>query len=207
MWEPFTEHARHAVVQAQEEAQGMGHGHIGTEHLLLALLAHTPVESALESLDVDLDPVRRELRRVSLQRAPGVPGQEMLFTANAKRVIDFAFAEARRLQHDFIGCEHLLVGVLRVPDSTACRAMSASGLDPEGLRAALQERASEAPRPVETLHLQQQSAARSHPQAVGQEALETLRLLREEVAAMRAEIAGLREFLAATPPPPGEPSS
>lgn len=207
MWEPFTEHARHSVAQAHDEAQAMGQAQLGTEHLLLALLAQTTVETVLEGVDVDVEALRRELKR-DARRDPCPPGQEMGFTRNAKKAIECAFEAARLLHHDFIACEHLLIGILRAPDCTACRALAAAGADPKRLGKALQERASETPRPPETLHLQAQ-AARAHaargevlPSAVpvGQEALELLRSLREEVAAMRTEIAGLRQLLAATPP-------
>lgn len=196
MWEPFTEHARHAVVQAHEEAQSRGHDHLGTEHLLLALLANAPLESALAALAVEVEPLQRELRRVCAERRGGPPGQEIGFSARARRAIDLARAEADRQDLDFVACEHLLCGILRVPESAGCRALARAGVDPARLLEALQDRPSEGPRPPEVLHL-----SRPHPQVMGQETLEVLKLLREEVAAMRTELAGLREFLAATPPP------
>lgn len=212
MWEPFTEHARHSVAQAHDEAQAMGHPHLGTEHLLLALLAHGPVET----MDIDLDRVRREVRLLRLRQEVAGTSGEVAFTENARKAIELAFEEARELQHNFIARDHLLLGILRLSESTARRALTGAGVDAGALRTAVRDRAAEAARPPETMHLQAQ-AARAHaargevlpstrpPEATGlagHEALDMLRCLREEVAAMRTELAALREFLAATPPPP-----
>jgi hypothetical protein len=111
MWEPFSEGARRAVVRSQEVAQMFGAHYIGTEHMIFALAEGDDVVGAALAKAVDRDALRNELGEVS--RAPT---DEMVFTAGAKRSIELAFENARRLNHNFIGTAHLALGILGTPD-------------------------------------------------------------------------------------------
>jgi hypothetical protein len=111
MWEPFSEDARRAVVRSQEVAQMFGANYIGTEHMIFALAEGDDAVGAALAKAVDRDALRKELGDVS--RAPT---DEMVFTAGAKRSIELAFENARRLDHNIIGTAHLALGILGTPD-------------------------------------------------------------------------------------------
>jgi ATP-dependent Clp protease ATP-binding subunit ClpC len=114
MWEPFTERARRSIVLAQEEAQRLGNNYIGTEHILLGIISEGESLAAkvLETLGVNLAKVRQEVEAI-VGRGGQTVQQEMVFTPRAKRVIELAFEEARQLNHNYIGTEHLLLGLIR----------------------------------------------------------------------------------------------
>jgi|GEM_PF-2225689 len=107
MWEPFTEPARRAIVRAQEVAQMFGSSFIGTEHIAFALAEGDNEVGRILAGAVDRDAIRTLLGDVS--RAPV---QEMVFTTGAKRAIETAFENARRLNHNYIGLAHLALGLL-----------------------------------------------------------------------------------------------
>jgi hypothetical protein len=107
MWEPFSEPARRAVVRAQEVAQMFRGPYIGTAHMLFAIAERDdPVGAALTNA-VDRDALREQLESVS-QGAVA----EMVFTSGAKRAIELAFENARRLNHNYIGTAHLALGIV-----------------------------------------------------------------------------------------------
>ncbi|MCE1246576.1 MAG: ATP-dependent Clp protease ATP-binding subunit [Firmicutes bacterium] len=136
MWEPFTERARKAIVLAQEEAQRLGNNYIGTEHLLLGIISEGESVAAkvLENLGISLQKVRSEVEAiVGKGTKPG--NQEMVFTPRAKRVIELAFEEARNLSHNYIGTEHLLLGLVKEGEGVAARVLSNLGVDPGKIRA------------------------------------------------------------------------
>ena len=111
MWEPFTERARHAIVRGQEVAQLFGSSTIGTEHIAFAL---AETDDALgEALAKSID---REALRGRLGSVTASPTAEMSFSGGAKRSIELAFQNARRLNHNYIGTEHLALGVLASGD-------------------------------------------------------------------------------------------
>lgn len=124
MFERFTDGARRVVVQAQEEARLGGHNHIGTEHLLLALSRDRENLAArvLLRLGVSLDQVRTEALR---QAAAGgaTPNGSLPFTPEAKTAIEKSLVEARALGHDYIGSEHLLLGVLAEGDGVGAQVL------------------------------------------------------------------------------------
>jgi len=135
MWEPFTERARRSIVLAQEEAQRLGNNYIGTEHLLLGIISEGESVAAkvLEALGVNLQKVRNEVE--SIVGKGGQPTQhEMVFTPRAKRVIELAFEEARALAHNYIGTEHLLLGLVREGEGVAARVLSNLGVEPAKVR-------------------------------------------------------------------------
>src|SRR5580658_9122258 len=130
MWEPFTERARRSIVLAQEEAQRLGNNYIGTEHILLGIISEGESLAAkvLESLGVNLAKVRQEVEAI-VGRGGQTVQQEMVFTPRAKRVIELAFDEARQLNHNYIGTEHLLLGLIREEDGLAGRVLIGLGAD------------------------------------------------------------------------------
>ena len=136
MWEPFTERARRSIVLAQEEAQRLGNNYIGTEHLLLGIISEGESVAAkvLENLGVSLQKVRSEVEAIVGKGGPTAQ-QEMVFTPRAKRVIELAFEEARALAHNYIGTEHLLLGLVREGEGVAARVLSNLGVDPSKIRA------------------------------------------------------------------------
>ena len=137
MWEPFTERARRSIVLAQEEAQRLGNNYIGTEHILLGIISEGESLAAkvLETLGVNLAKVRQEVEAI-VGRGGQTVQQEMVFTPRAKRVIELAFEEARQLNHNYIGTEHLLLGLIREGEGVAARVLTNLGVDPgQGARA------------------------------------------------------------------------
>ena len=135
MWEPFTERARRSIVLAQEEAQRLGNNYIGTEHLLLGIISEGESVAAkvLENLNVNLQKVRGEVEAI-VGKGSQTTQQEMVFTPRAKRVIELAFEEARALAHNYIGTEHLLLGLVREGEGVAARVLSNLGVDPAKIR-------------------------------------------------------------------------
>ena len=117
MWQRFTERARKVVFYAQEEAQKFGEGYVSTEHLLLGLVRESDSVAArvLDKLGVSLNRVRAEVEK-QLPRGDARPNQDMTLTPRAKRVIDLAYDEARNLNNNYIGTEHLLLGLIREGD-------------------------------------------------------------------------------------------
>jgi ATP-dependent Clp protease ATP-binding subunit ClpC len=136
MWEPFTERARRSIVLAQEEAQRLGNNYIGTEHLLLGIISEGESVAAkvLENLGVSLEKVRAEVESI-VGKGTQPSTQEMVFTPRAKRVIELAFEEARALSHNYIGTEHLLLGLVREGEGVAARVLANLGVDPQKIRA------------------------------------------------------------------------
>ena len=132
MWQRFTEKARKVVFYAQEEAQRFGEGYVSTEHLLLGLIreeGHVAVQ-VLEKLGVRTSRVRTEVER-QLPRGDARPSQDMTLTPRAKRVIDLAYDESRQLNDNYIGTEHLLLGLIREGDGLAGRILVKLGIELE----------------------------------------------------------------------------
>lgn len=153
MWQRFTENARKAVFYAQEEAQRLGEGYVSTEHLLLGLL-RLPECSAVKvlvGLGVDPDVVRQRTVELCAQNHHK-PDHDMTLTPRAKRVIDLAYDEARHFDHNYIGTEHLLLGLIREGDGLAGRVLTGMKVELEAVRAQLgveggQSQAAPPPRP------------------------------------------------------------
>src|SRR5579864_2994873 len=135
MWEPFTERARRSIVLAQEEAQRLGNNYIGTEHILLGIISEGESLAAkvLETLGVNLAKVRAEVEAIVGRGGQSVH-KEIVFTPRAKRVIELAFEEARQLNHNYIGTEHLLLGLIREGEGVAARVLTNLGVDPAKVR-------------------------------------------------------------------------
>ncbi len=132
MWQRFTERARKVIFYAQEEAQNIGEGYVSTEHVLLGLIRESDSLGAqvMVAMEVNLDRVRREVEK-QLPRGDARPSQDMTLTPRAKRVIDLAYEEARAMGHNYIGTEHLLLGLVREGDGLAGRVLAKLGLELE----------------------------------------------------------------------------
>ena len=132
MFERFTDRARRVVVLAQEEARLLNHNYIGTEHILLGLVHdRTGVATqALESMGVSLEAVRAEVEEII---GPGgsPPGEHIPFTPRAKKVLEMSLREALQLGHDYIGTEHILLGLIREGEGVAAQVLAKLGV---GLR-------------------------------------------------------------------------
>ncbi len=135
MWQRFTERARKVVFYAQEEAGRLGENYVSTEHLLLGLVRENDSVAAriLDRLGVSLGRIRSEIER-QVTRGDGRLGQDMQLTPRAKRVIDLAYDEARQLNNNYIGTEHLLLGLIREGEGLAGRVLSKLGVDLERTR-------------------------------------------------------------------------
>ncbi len=121
---------------AQDEARGLNHSYIGTEHLLLGLLRDQEgvAARALESLGVTIEQVRAQVVRVVRPGEELVPEQQIPFTPRAKKVLELALREALTLGHNYIGTEHILLGLLRENEGVAIRVLVESGTEPEQIR-------------------------------------------------------------------------
>jgi ATP-dependent Clp protease ATP-binding subunit ClpC len=135
MFERFTDRARRVVVLAQEEARLLNHSSIGTEHLLLGIVHEGQGVAArtLESLDIRLSAVRHAVER-ELTRGPSPPAGAPQFTPRAKQALEDALRESMQLGHNYIGTEHLLLGLLRNDGSTAARVLNELGASFERAR-------------------------------------------------------------------------
>lgn len=125
----FTDRARHCVVAAQEEARNAGHDHIGSEHVVLGLLAEPEGTAARVIVDLGVDPeaVRESIAGAFGPAVANVPGH-IPFDAHGKKAIHLAVREALRLGHDHIGTEHLLLGVLAGEGGEGKRALEDLGV-------------------------------------------------------------------------------
>ncbi|HZV52673.1 MAG TPA: Clp protease N-terminal domain-containing protein [Candidatus Dormibacteraeota bacterium] len=144
----FTERARKVLVLAQEEAEAAGSGYLGTEHLLFALLEEGEGLGAvaLANLGVRSDRVREMVRSALAGRPAAEPPTTLRPTDRVKRVIEIAFEEARRMGHDYVGTEHLALGLLIEGESIAARVLQDLGATPDGARAEIERLRKKAPR-------------------------------------------------------------
>src|ERR671922_1476889 len=134
MFERFTERARQVVVLAQEEARSLRHNYIGTEHLLLGLLREEGVAAKLlDSFDVTVEEVRAQVARIVGQGDEVVTGQ-IPFTPRAKKVLELSLREALSLGHNYIGTEHILLGLVRENEGVAARILLDFDAEAEKIR-------------------------------------------------------------------------
>jgi ATP-dependent Clp protease ATP-binding subunit ClpC len=136
MFERFTDRARRVVVQAQEEARTLDQNYIGSEHLLLGL-THENIgglaAKTLESLGIGRDAVRQRVEEI-IGRGSQAPSGHIPFTPEAKKALELSLREAVQLGHQYIGTEHLLLGLIREGDSVAGRVLAELGADLDGAR-------------------------------------------------------------------------
>ena len=135
MFERFTERARQVVVLAQDEARALKHNYIGTEHILLGLLREEEGLAArvLEQLDITVEEVRAQVARIVGQGDEVTTGQ-IPFTPRAKKVLELALREALSLGHNYIGTEHILLGLVRENEGVAARILLDFDADAEKIR-------------------------------------------------------------------------
>jgi ATP-dependent Clp protease ATP-binding subunit ClpA len=130
MFERFTDRARRVVVLAQEEARLLNHNYVGTEHLLLGLIheAEGVAAKALESLGIRLEVVRAQVEQI-VGQGQQAPTGHIPFTPRAKKVLELSLREAKQLGHDYIGTEHILLGLLREGEGVAAHVLVKLGAD------------------------------------------------------------------------------
>jgi ATP-dependent Clp protease ATP-binding subunit ClpC len=136
MFERFTDRARKVMALANQEAQRFNHEYIGTEHILLGLVKEGSGVGAnvLKNLDVDLRKVRLEVEKLVKSGPDMVTMGKLPQTPRAKKVIEYAIEEARNLNHNYVGTEHLLLGLLREQDGVAAQVLMNLGLKLEEVR-------------------------------------------------------------------------
>jgi Clp amino terminal domain, pathogenicity island component/UvrB/uvrC motif len=130
MFERFTDRARRVVVLAQEEARMLNHNYIGTEHILLGLLheGQGVAAKALQSLGISLEAVRQQVEQI-IGRGQQAPSGHIPFTPRAKKVLELSLREAHQLGHDYIGTEHILLGLIREGEGVAAQVLVRLGAD------------------------------------------------------------------------------
>jgi ATP-dependent Clp protease ATP-binding subunit ClpC len=135
MFERFTERARKVVFLAQQEAARLGHNVVGTEHLLLGLVAEGEgiAAKALEVLNIDLKTIRAEVERI-IGSGEANPFGEIPFTPRAKRVLELAVEEGRQMGHNYVGTEHILLGLIREGEGVAAQVLRNLGAELDTVR-------------------------------------------------------------------------
>ena len=130
MFERFTDRARRAVELAQEEARRLNHNYIGTEHILLGLIREGEgvAARALESLGISLEAVRQQVEKI-IGRGQQAPSGHIPFTPRAKKVLELSLREAKALGHNYIGTEHILLGLIREGSGVAAQVLVKLGAD------------------------------------------------------------------------------
>ncbi|MGC4045621.1 MAG: Clp protease N-terminal domain-containing protein [Armatimonas sp.] len=136
MWQRFTERARRVIFYAQEETGRLGENYVSTEHILLGIVREDDTVAAriLDLLGVSRGRIRAEVERQITAGEGAKIGQDMQLTPRAKRVIDLAYEEARELRNNYIGTEHLLLGLIREGEGVAGRVLSRLGIELERAR-------------------------------------------------------------------------
>jgi hypothetical protein len=135
MFERFTDRARRVVVLAQEEARLLNHDYIGTEHILLGLIHEGDGVAArtLTALDISLDAVRAQVEEI-VGQGERQPGGHIPFTPRAKKVLELSLREALALGHNYIGTEHILLGLIREGQGVAAEVLVKLGADHDRVR-------------------------------------------------------------------------
>jgi ATP-dependent Clp protease ATP-binding subunit ClpC len=135
MFERFTDRARNVVVLAQEEARMLNHNYIGTEHILLGLIHESQglAAKALEATGISLEPARQRVEEIV---GPGqrAPSGHIPFTPRAKKILELSLREALQLSHNYIGTEHILLGLIREGEGVATQVLVDLGADLNGIR-------------------------------------------------------------------------
>jgi ATP-dependent Clp protease ATP-binding subunit ClpA len=141
MYERFTDRARKVMQLANQEAQRLNYEHIGTEHILLGLAKEGDGVAAnvLKNLDVDLRRIRLEVEKIVQAGPDRVQAGKLPQTPHARKVIEYSIEEARKLEHKYVGTEHLLLGLLREQEGVAAQVLVNMGLRLEDVREELLE--------------------------------------------------------------------
>ena len=210
MFERFTDRARRVVVVAQEEARGLQHNYIGTEHILLGLirLGEGLGVKTLRSLHIDLDALSDEVMAI-IGHGPEAEQQtgHIPFTPRAKKTLEEALRESVRLKSGYIGTEHILLGLIHESDGIAGQVLIANGATLERTRqqvARLLESAGSESRPPQGSDLREVSLRMRPTVAAMEEIAGQLRTINRRLARIEAKL-GVEESAAQQPPPSGEP--
>ena len=134
----FTERVRKVLAMAREEAERLRHEYVGTEHILLGLIREGEGVAAavLQNLSVDLDEIQQKIEdTVKKGKATAATGPDLPYTSRAKKVLELAMAEARDLTHNYVGTEHLLLGLLREEKGIAAQVLTDAGINLDAARA------------------------------------------------------------------------
>ena len=179
MFERFTDRARRVVVLAQEEARLLNHNYIGTEHILLGLIheGEGVAAKALESLGISLDAVRQQVEEI-IGQGQQAPSGHIPFTPRAKKVLELSLREALQLGHNYIGTEHILLGLIREGDGVAAQVLVRRGADLNRVR-------------QEVIQL----LATPPDEEPGPGAKARLEMVEQRLAAMEQEVGRLRSLL------------
>jgi ATP-dependent Clp protease ATP-binding subunit ClpA len=194
MFERFTDRARRVVVLAQEEARLLNHNYIGTEHVLLGLIheGEGVAAKALESLGIKLEAVRREVEQ-TIGRGKQSQSGHIPFTPRAKKALELSLREALQLNHNYIGTEHILLGLIREGEGVAAQVLIRLGGDLDRVRQQV----------IELLHGQEAAGRESsRPFGAGRawERTEVLKALN----AIHERLSAIERHLGITKPPAGE---
>lgn len=141
MFERFTEHARNVMARANQEAQQFGHEYVGTEHLLWGLAKEVSGVAAavLKHFDVDLRPLRKEVEALLESRPHKDTVEALPQSQRAKAAVAYALEEARALHHNYIGTEHLLLGLMRDSEMISAQVLANLGLRLDAVREEVQK--------------------------------------------------------------------
>src|SRR5512143_1370234 len=162
MHDKFTERVRKVMYLAREEAARLQHDYIGTEHLLLGVIREGEgiAATVLNNLGLDLDAIRQAVESMVASTGGTLTIGEIPFTPRAKRVLELSVDEARQLGHNYVGTEHLLLGLIREGEGVAARVLLELGVDRKKVR-------------EETLKLLGGAPASAQPEREGKERAET----------------------------------
>jgi ATP-dependent Clp protease ATP-binding subunit ClpC len=138
VFERFTDRARRVVVLAQEEARMLDHNYIGTEHILLGLIheGEGVAAQALDALGISLPDARRDIEEI-IGKGQAAPKGHIPFTPRAKKVLELSLREALQLSHNYIGTEHILLGLVREGEGVAAQVLQKRGADLNRVRQAV----------------------------------------------------------------------
>lgn len=151
MYEKFTDRARKVMQLASQEAQRFNHESIGTEHLLLGLVKEGSglAVRVLKNLDVDRRKIRREVEKIVKANPLSLAQDRLPLTRHATKVVEYAIGEAQNLNHDYVGTEHLLIGLLREKEGVAAQVLQGMGVQLEAARQEVHRELNQGnPRPI-----------------------------------------------------------
>jgi ATP-dependent Clp protease ATP-binding subunit ClpC len=208
MFERFTDRARRVVVLAQEEARLLKHNYIGTEHLLLGLMREEQGLAAqiLATQGLGLDVVQQ---KVSATVGPGesAPSGHIPFTRRAKKVMELALREALLLSHDYIGTEHILLGLIAEGNGVAISVLTDLGVDPDQVRSDVIRALPEVRSAIDNVGLARARRSGSLPVTQLAQLRSRVDELDARLTAIEAEAGRLRGLLREHGIEPGDPGS
>jgi hypothetical protein len=186
MFERFTDRARNAVRSAQEEARAHRHAHVGTEHLLLGLVREDQGVGAraLAALGVPTGALRDRVLEIVPPGTEELPAGHIAFTPRAKKVLELSLREALQLGHNYIGTEHILLGLVRERDGVAAQVLAERGADLDAVR-------QEVVRQLALVGGDRAAAAKPSKESL----VADIEALYEEIVRLSGEVSRLRELL------------